>query len=677
MRAPKRLREVTPRPEESFQALLAHFSAATRELTPSLKAVEFADRLADRSRQLLGARAVVFAARRDGAWEISALSGTVNLWDAGTQSRLADTLADQFETRAARRPVPAEKLLGAELAHALSWNEIACLPLDGSEGPLGVLCIADSASGISEMQWQVLEAAAAHAAITLENGRLFAQVENSKKQWVGDFDAISDFILVHDAACRVLRLNRSLADALDVQPPMAVGRDMSSFELLGARSRQDECAFCRNGKTSHEEFVHANGNRTYLISTARVSSSDGLPRTIHVMKDITDRREAERRYCRERDFNKSIVDNTQSMILVLDAAGRVSYANRRCAEAGFRHALLLGRALTDLVLPARRTALADALGAALRGSPKDHLELSLQAPNGAVRHFSTSLSPMRDDHGEISRVVVVMNEATDAIAVQAKLQRTEKMAALGQLVAGVAHEVNNPLAAIVGFTDLLLESSDTTERAKQELRVILQEAQRTRSIVQNLLSFARQMPAQREPLQIRSALQQTLKLRAYDFSRRGVRITEKYDDDLPLVIADAQQLQQVLLNILNNAYDALVEVRRPGRLDIAIFRRGAFAEISVRDNGPGISHPERIFDPFFTTKEVGKGTGLGLSICYGIVRAHGGEITAANNEDGLGCTFTVRLPIATRQFAPHAEPDATFAPPVLVENANGKATDPQ
>jgi two-component system NtrC family sensor kinase len=271
--------------------------------------------------------------------------------------------------------------------------------------------------------------------------------------------------------------------------------------------------------------------------------------------------------------------------------------------------------------------------------------------NGAAGQFSISLSPMRDERGHINSIVVVMTDITDAAGLQAKLMHTEKMAALGQLVSGVAHEVNNPLAAIVGFTDLLLENPAIPEEAKQELRVILQEAQRTRVIVQNLLSFARQMPAQREPVQINSLLRQTLKLRAYDFSNHGVEINERYDEELPLTVGDPHQLQQVFLNILNNAYDAIQEVRRIGKIEIETSHPKGQLEIRFSDNGPGISHPERIFDPFFTTKEVGKGTGLGLSICYGIVRAHHGEIVARNTPDGIGCTFVVRLPIVAAQPA--------------------------
>jgi two-component system NtrC family sensor kinase len=240
--------------------------------------------------------------------------------------------------------------------------------------------------------------------------------------------------------------------------------------------------------------------------------------------------------------------------------------------------------------------------------------------------------------------VVVMTDITDSATLQSKLMHAEKMAAVGQLVSGVAHEVNNPLTAILGFADLLMENPELPESARKDLQVILQEAMRTKQIVQNLLSFARQMPPQRKAVQLNTILHNTVQLRAYDFQSHGVEVIENLDQNLPSVIGDAHQLQQVFLNILNNAYDAVRETPRPGKIEITTTRRGSLVEIGFRDNGQGITFPEKIFDPFFTTKEVGKGTGLGLSICYGIVREHGGEILCHNNSEGEGAMFIVRLP---------------------------------
>src|SRR6202044_1742058 len=324
------------------------------------------------------------------------------------------------------------------------------------------------------------------------------------------------------------------------------GHDMGTLELLSSAPQPGYCPFCRNPQAAHEEFIHEASERTFLVSASRIHGGpkDEL-RTIHVLKDITDRRTAERRYRRERDFNKNILNNTQSMILVLDTAGLVSYANRRCFESGYKEQDLLGHALVQLVPPARRGHLVEAQERVLQGSALDNLDIPLFRGNGTTGQFSVSLSPMRDEQGNINSIVVVMTDITDAADLQAKLMHTEKMAALGQLVSGVAHEVNNPLAAIVGFTDLLLENPAIPPEAREELQVILQEAQRTRVIVQNLLSFARHMPAQHEPMRVNSVLRQTLQLRSYDFANHGGQMSGRYEKGLPLAPGDSHQLQQV------------------------------------------------------------------------------------------------------------------------------------
>ena len=649
MRALKRIAEIPARLDGSFESLLAQFSATALELNPSVGAAEFARRLTTRAAQMLGARAVALALGHDWQWKVEGLSGPAHRWDEATRQRLADVLAELAvaPVGGAPRSGTAASLLGRDLADALEWHELTLVRLAGTESaPLGVLCVVDPGRKLTPTEQQLLVALAGHASVALENMRLFGRIERSRKHWVEDFDAISDYIIVHDPDSRVLRLNRALADALGLSPVDAVGRDVGQLKLVGSPAEPGVCPLCRNRSAEQEDFIYPAGDRTYLISTSRRDAAEEKEdaRTVHVVKDITDRREAERRYRRERDFNRNILNNTQSMILVLDTAGLISYANRRCQDAGYSEKELLGHSFADLVPAARRPMLKAALVRTLDGNAVENLELPVLRGNGTPGQFAVSLSPMRDDQGEINSVVVVMADITDASAFQSKMMHTEKMAALGQLVSGVAHEVNNPLAAIVGFADLLLENPAVPEEQKQELRVILQEAQRTRVIVQNLLSFARQMPAQREPVRVNSIVRQTLQLRAYDFVNHGIELAERYDEGLPLAIGDPHQLQQVYLNILNNAYDAIQETRRTGKIEIATAQRDGYVEVAFRDNGPGIAHPEKIFEPFYTTKEVGRGTGLGLSICYGIIRAHGGEISASNNSDGPGCTFLVRLP---------------------------------
>lgn len=654
VRALKKIREVPVRLDTSAETLLAAFSAMALELDPSVGIQEFGRRLTCRGCELFRAGGAALALCTGSAWQIAAVHGAKASWGNSAQDALASALRRQSSRQAPGSPGVASITLEAQLSEQLGWRKARLVPLARTGGePLGILILADLQRELSETEEQLLAALAAHASVSLENVRLISRIEQSRKQWVEDVDAISDFILVHDAAGRVLRLNRALADLLKAQPAEAIGREVSGLGILGASARPGLCPFCRNNLAAREEFVFTADARTYVVTSSRIySRPEGNVRTVHVLKDITDRREAEKRYRRERDFNRNILNNTHSMILVLDTAGLVSFANRRCADLGYREQDLLGRSLSEIVPQARRPILRQALEQALGGSAVDNVELPISRAGRSNAQFSISISPMRDDDGEIASVVVVMTDVTDAASLQSKMRHTEKMAALGQLVSGVAHEVNNPLAAIVGFADLLLENPSLADETKQDLGIILREAERTRQIVQNLLSFAREMPAQREPVRVNSVLRQTLKLRSYDLASHGVEVVENYAQELPLVIGDPNELQQVFLNILNNAYDAVQEVRRRGRIEIATIRVDGHVEISFRDNGPGIRHPERIFDPFYTTKEVGKGTGLGLSICYGIVRAHRGEIAAENNTDGVGCTFRLRLPAAREPFLP-------------------------
>jgi two-component system NtrC family sensor kinase len=373
-----------------------------------------------------------------------------------------------------------------------------------------------------------------------------------------------------------------------------------------------------------------------------------------LMLDVTEQRTFQSQLQRERDFNQKILNTTQSMILVLDTAGLISYANRRCYELGYQERDLIGHRLVDWIEPNHQKDFEGALETTANGQQVENIELRVRRSDTSMGHFSISLSPMRDELDTVNSVVVVMTDITDATLLQAKLAHSEKMATIGRLVSGVAHEVNNPLAAILGFTDLLLENPDVPASAREDLQIILQETQRTKDIVQDLLSFARQRPVQRELVSVNHVLRQTIKLRSYDFASHGVEVREEFDEALNPALGDAQQLQQVFLNILNNAYDAVQEAGQRGRIVIRTSHRNKAIEIAITDNGTGINDPERIFDPFYTTKHAGKGTGLGLSICYGIVRAHGGEIQCWNNEAGAGSTFMVRIPVAESEIASSA-----------------------
>jgi PAS domain S-box-containing protein len=232
---------------------------------------------------------------------------------------------------------------------------------------------------------------------------------------------------------------------------------------------------------------------------------------------------------------------------------------------------------------------------------------------------------------------------------QEQLLQSEKMSAVGQLISGVAHELNNPLTAILGYAQLL-EGAGLDHRSAEYVRKLFKQAQRTHRVVQNLLSFARQRKPQKQEVDLRKALEETLTLREYDLKVNNISLERDIPGDIPSVVADPHQLEQVFLNIINNALDAMIEGSGSGVLKVRVLKKDSFVCVEFHDSGPGIKDTNRIFDPFYTTKSVGKGTGLGLSICYGIVKEHNGEIVARNREEG-GATIEVRFPASEKPAA--------------------------
>src|SRR5256885_5332816 len=226
--------------------------------------------------------------------------------------------------------------------------------------------------------------------------------------------------------------------------------------------------------------------------------------------------------------------------------------------------------------------------------------------------------------------------------VQAQMVQTEKLVSLGQLAAGAAHEINNPLAAILGFSDILADDVTLPEKARGTAAKIREQARRTKTLVANLLSFARQVPPERTLLDINTVVTNAVQLRALDLRASSSRIELELESVLPGVRGDGNQLMQVFFNIVSNAIDAM-EGAKERVLTIKTIRDRANVVILFSDTGPGIKDTQRVFDPCYTTKPVGKGTGLGLSICFGIVQEHGGRVLCYNGQQG-GAVFRVELP---------------------------------
>jgi two-component system NtrC family sensor kinase len=341
------------------------------------------------------------------------------------------------------------------------------------------------------------------------------------------------------------------------------------------------------------------------------------------------------------------VESASDAIFTVDAHGRLTAVNRALEETlGRDRAALIGAPISDFI-DARDLSAAERLLRETISGLRSRGKVRYQGRGGDVRHGSVITSPVLEE-GQIVGALGILRDVTDEQRLAEQLLQQEKLAAVGQLVSGVAHELNNPLAAVMAFAQLLLASPTAlADEPRDAVETIHREARRAAKIVSSLLTFARQQPAERTAAQLNEIVSDTLELRRYALRTAGIEVTLQLDPTLPPTWADPFQLQQVVLNLMANAEQALGDIASDRRIRIRTGMESGGTQIvlAVCDNGPGVPREQvdRIFNPFYTTKPVGQGTGLGLSISDGIVREHGGRIRVETSP-GAGATFVVELP---------------------------------
>ena len=392
------------------------------------------------------------------------------------------------------------------------------------------------------------------------------------------------------------------------------------------------------------------GSIVCLNTAAAVRDTSGkVMRYQGALMDITQRREMERRLHKQQEFAHRLVDSFPDLIMVLDSSARYTFVSARCREVlGYdlqeTEQMELGGRTHAEDLPALMSLYGDMIAGRQNFAS---LEVRVRHKQGDWRRVRFNFSPLSDETGKIDGVVLSGRDVTDLKRLEEQLIQAEKLAAMGQMLAGVAHELNNPLTAILGVTELLSERQGVDEATRRQLELTHRQARRAARIVQNLLEFSRPASPQKKTVDVNSLIERTIQLHEHSLRRNNIAVDFHPEPGMPGVIGDGNQLIQVFLNLVTNAEQAIREVRDTGRIQIRLASSARRLSITVQDDGVGI-RPEalpRIFDPFYTTKRPGGGTGLGLSICMSIIREHGGSIEAEALPGG-GSAFSVYLPVA-------------------------------
>ena len=421
------------------------------------------------------------------------------------------------------------------------------------------------------------------------------------------------------------------------------------------------------GRLASREIVlqRKDGTAVTVLDTATlVRDPAGHPvRYQGILVDISARLEMERSLREQQEFAKRLVESFPDLIVVLDRQGKFTFVSSRVREMlGLAPQDLLGVRYGTRAHPEDLRHLEALVNEVMNGEKSNEsLEYRTRHQDGSWRMLRATVAPLADAAGTITGMIASLRDVTELNRLEQQVMQSEKLAAMGQMIAGVAHELNNPLTAILAVSDMLREHSEDAGH-KRQLELLHQQARRAADIVQDLLSFARPPAPRKGRVQLGEVLRRALHLHEYSLRRNNVAVDFLQERGIPEVLGDANQLIQVFLNLVVNAEQAIREVRENGTIRVRM-GRGAAGEpqvwASIQDDGPGVSSDilEKIFDPFFTTKRPGRGTGLGLSISMAIVREHGGEIQVQPAPGG-GSVFLVTLPAAPAESEEGAETPA-------------------
>jgi two-component system NtrC family sensor kinase len=472
-------------------------------------------------------------------------------------------------------------------------------------------------------------------------------LRESEEKYRMIFESANDIIILLDKKGNIIDVNGKIRDIGGYDREDLRGK---SFRVLNKIMPQKSIDIITENLTKtmlglslsayEVEMYKSSGELVNIeINTVGVKKNGKMVGSLATLRDITDRRKSEIVLKRQKELIDRILENTPTGVLVIDNNKNVVLANRTfCESFALKKNTLEGKGLSKLI---PMISVSDAVSTVLaRKQSYCNIEFN-HVVEKCNRTYVGNVIAMGENE-----VLIIIDDVTEERERRERLYLTDRLASVGEMASGIAHELNNPLTGVIGLSQLLVNEESLPEDLKEDTQAIYSEAQRAAGIVRNLLTFARKHIPVREPTQLNKVLEDVLRLRAYEHKVNNIEVNTTLDPELPQIMTDYFQMQQVFLNIILNAESAMLNDHKQGRLIITTELVDGVVKVSFLDNGPGIpkENLSRLFDPFFTTKEVGKGTGLGLSICYGIVSSHGGRIYA-QSERRKGAKFIVELPI--------------------------------
>jgi len=499
----------------------------------------------------------------------------------------------------------------------------------------------------------------------LEKQRLARAVRDSEERYRLIHENINDAIFLADLEGRLTFSNRRGEELAGYRQEEFVGRPLLSLLTPeGARLAQlrlgggdgrpvlpfFECEIIR--KEGSRIWVEA--NVTNVVKDGRVVGRLG------VVRDITERRQAEQQL----HLQSTALESAANAILITDREGTIIWINSAFTGlTGYIAEEAIGQTPRILKSARQDASFYQDLWQTILSGQVWHGEIVNRRKDGSLYTEEQIITPVRDERGEISHFVAIKQDITERKRLQEQLIQSEKLATLGQLIAGIAHELNNPLAAMVGHAQMLRLGQQDAKVAARADRIV-DAALRATRIVRNFLTAARRHHPERVAVSVNDTVTKTLELLAYQLRVSNIEVESALAPDLPQIAGDPHQLQQVVLNLVNNAIQAMASGGQ-GRLGVTsvLSPDRAAIRLTVADNGPGIrpEHLPHVLEPFFTTKPQGEGTGLGLAIAQGIATDHGGTITVESTF-GQGATFIVTLPVTAPPVVKPAAPPAKPLP---------------